>query len=237
MDRTCAESLWAFALQWARQRYGHLSLARCAVWNLAANLAYHQYGSEEVYLFARFFFDDLPADLLLTYLEAFRVCGLRAAVPGADTAPLSIPAQHIPLVIHALLRNWEPKRKRVLAHGVYSALAARDTAPAAIELAPLMQLLLFALAHFRRVVFQAHRLVFQQLSSDASVDIRAFREYCRLLVPQWPQDSVDEVFYVFSDCPGGQVDLEARRMSYDAFVGMFCSMELARFGTVSPQIL
>ena len=60
-------------IYFARNRYGHQTLVQLLMWNLIVNLTYYQYQSDEVYLFARLFFGDLPQDMLLFYLELHRI--------------------------------------------------------------------------------------------------------------------------------------------------------------------
>jgi len=180
-----AESAWRFTLWWAQNRYGIRRLVAQLMWTLIAGLCYYQYESDEVFLFARMFFDDLGPDFWLSYLDIRRMLsktlgdnGTSASrtLPKEETIPLDL----VPNVIHSLFGNWEEARKVALCESLYSAAREHATAgnrarnnvaassvvsgqnalPDSIPVCTLCSVSFRAYATFRRTVFQGLQVVF-----------------------------------------------------------------------------
>lgn len=137
LSRLEAESLPHFILYWCKSRYGIRTLISNLLWCLITALAYYQYESDEVYLFARMFFGDLDSDFFTTYLELRRMLmmdgGAYALAASAGSAaraeptraqdvlrPETVRLDLLPNIVHSVFTTWEDKRKYALTETLYS---------------------------------------------------------------------------------------------------------------------
>ncbi|CAL6051222.1 Conserved_hypothetical protein [Hexamita inflata] len=230
LTRIQAESLAQFCLHFASKRYGHPTLVQHLLWNLIANLAWYQFESDELYLFARFFFGDLPIDAYLTYLEAMRITSLDVNPKTNVIRPHQIMIETVPLIISSLFNNWEPKRKYALVQSVY-AVWFQTRSAATIDFTSLVQLMLYSLLCFKRTAFQMSLFVFNKLQENGRMKLKQFREYAKIVVPQLQGSQINEFFYEFSQ------GIEEKEMEAEDFQEMFESMQLCRFAKVSAGLL
>ncbi|KAH0572638.1 hypothetical protein SS50377_24749 [Spironucleus salmonicida] len=257
LSRSQAESLAHYLIFWAQNKYGVSILIQTLAWNLIANLAYYQYENEEIYLFSRLLFDELPSDYFLVYIEMRKMMGLESFTNSAN--PELVLIQSIPAMINQLLKNWEPKRQYAFIQNIYAIIYQNtlNKLPSTFEFQVLAPLVLHAYGSFRKVTFQSAQFVYTQFAKEEktypNLTYGSFRQMCEVLVPLWTAQSITEAFYQFSeniyktrienqdthvkDYDLQTTDFKNRIMRWTQFQDLFESFQFGRFSLVSSDIL
>lgn len=252
LSRQEAESLPHFLLYYAKNKYGVNTIVAPLLWSLVVSVCYHQYENNEIYLFARFLFNDLDFDFYLTYLDIQRALGgsLRDTVDLAE----------VPELVHVILPNWSSKRRYSLCESIYSCkLVQRGKQAYTIDAVRLAQMILGAYGGYRRAIFESMTLIWSKVSTENFLTEGGFREFCDTCITLLNFNSITEVFYAFSvecksDVPAIALsndqgtaescvladtahNLACRRMYYTSFIDFYLSYCLGRYAIISSLTL
>ena len=123
---------------------------------LISNLAIYQYDSLELYLFARFFFDDLDNEMFQVFIEMRRILELQTQDVSAREL---VHVSALDDLVSQLFQNWERERHDLLIQQIYSLMFAKlqdgEKIPSmAIDFSELAGLVLYSLAIFRKTVYK-----------------------------------------------------------------------------------
>ncbi|CAL6016782.1 Conserved_hypothetical protein [Hexamita inflata] len=236
-NREEAESISSFAETYFKQKYGSTALSDQLMNNLIANMAYWQYFNNEIYMFCRMFFNDLEADVQLSYIELKRISGFT----NISTQPEKFSTILIPELTQSFFKNWGGKRQYALMQRIYAALYSMSDGvlkiPEHTNFQTIAEMLLFTYLGHRKAIFSQLMVIFKHISKDEKLNIGGFRQLMELTMPFMQKSSVEEWFFIFSVGQPQETDLTKRFMTYDNFVDFFQSGQVARFCVTDSDML
>ncbi|KAH0576457.1 hypothetical protein SS50377_22021 [Spironucleus salmonicida] len=235
-----AMSISSFTLLFAQQRYGLKNLVNQLLIQLITSIIYYQYVSSEVFIFTRFFFDDLPADFLLLYLDirkALKIDQFNSNKLQNNISDITFDNEFILPLIQAIFPTWDSKRKFVLVQQLLQDESSTQ------------------ISTIKSPIFNSQKPVKQQIDrklslskvtaiilSQFSITRRTTFQNSAFLINHFAQNNSIKTAHFCQFLNSVSVNLEPKELcqkdfNFDEFKQIFVFYEFARFAHFTQQLL